>query len=144
MSIYIVHVLYVKETLRTLFFFFVAVVESYELTGRHTYLAMAIIAGCALVLLLSLAALYKKLAPKSNFILPAAVNATSSQVAATELESTGIRIMIFFQSTLNTCIQLLFYSHSHTHSHTFSHSQLTLTLTATHLHVATHFTTLSH
>jgi hypothetical protein len=40
-------------------------VESYELTGRHTYLAMAIIAGCALVLLLSLAALYKKLAPIS-------------------------------------------------------------------------------
>ena len=121
----IIHCTCTLHYLRTLFFFFVAVVESYELTGRHTYLAMAIIAGCALVLLLSLAALYKKLAPKSNFILPAAVNATSSQVAATELESTGIRIMIFFQSTLNTCIQLLFYSHSHTHSHTFSHSQLT-------------------
>jgi hypothetical protein len=41
-------------------------VESYELTGRHTYFAMAIIAGCALVLLLSLAALYKKLAPISQ------------------------------------------------------------------------------
>ena len=42
------------------------VVESYELTGRHTYFATAISAGCALVLLLSLATLHKNLAPKSK------------------------------------------------------------------------------
>ena len=63
------------------------VVESYELTGRHTYFAMGIIAGCALVLLLSLAALYKKLAPKSEYNLP--ISATSTQVAPNEQESTG-------------------------------------------------------
>ena len=44
----------------------ISVVESYELTGRHTYFAMAIIAGFALVLLLLLAALYKNLAPISK------------------------------------------------------------------------------
>ena len=42
------------------------VVQSYELTGRHTYFVMAITAACALVLLLSLAALYKNLAPISQ------------------------------------------------------------------------------
>ena len=52
-----------------------AVVESYELTGRHTVLAMSVSAGLTLVLLLSLVALYKSLAPiKTN---SKTVNATS-------------------------------------------------------------------
>ena len=40
------------------------VVESYEMTGRHTYLPMSITIGCLLVLLLCLVALYKELAPR--------------------------------------------------------------------------------
>ena len=39
------------------------VIESYDLTGRHTYFSMAITAGCALVLLISLVVLHKSLAP---------------------------------------------------------------------------------
>ena len=39
------------------------VIESYDLTGRHTYFSMAITAGCALVLFISLVVLYKSLAP---------------------------------------------------------------------------------
>ena len=38
-------------------------IQSYEVTGRHTYFAMAIVSGCAVLLLLSLLALYKRLAP---------------------------------------------------------------------------------
>ena len=45
---------------------FDAVVETYELTGKHTYLSMAIIAGCVVIMLLLLAALYKELAPRST------------------------------------------------------------------------------
>ena len=56
--------------------YFLAVVESYELTGRHTVLAMSVSAGLTLVLLLSLVALYKGLAPiKTNN--SKTVNATS-------------------------------------------------------------------
>ena len=44
---------------------FFTVVESYDASGKHTYLAMAITAGCALILLLSLVILYKKLGPIS-------------------------------------------------------------------------------
>ena len=54
------------------------VVESYELTGRHTYFSMTINACSALVLLLLLAALYRNLAPKAKQRDNAlAVNATS-------------------------------------------------------------------
>ena len=45
---------------------FLAVIKSYEMTGRHTYFAMAVTAAYALVLLLSLASLYKKLAPRDH------------------------------------------------------------------------------
>ena len=55
-----------------------SVVESYELTNRHTYFAMAIIAGFALVLLLSLAALYKNLAPRSRH-MKVTISATAAQ-----------------------------------------------------------------
>lgn len=44
------------------------------MTGRHTYFAMAVTAVYALVLLLSLAALYKKLAPRDHGTV---LNATS-------------------------------------------------------------------
>ena len=44
-------------------YFIHTVVESYELTGRHIYLPMAITAGCVVVMLLSLVALYRNLAP---------------------------------------------------------------------------------
>ncbi|CAI7994631.1 hypothetical protein GBAR_LOCUS1521 [Geodia barretti] len=45
-------------------------IQSYEVTGRHTYFAMAIVSGCAVLLLLSLLALYKRLAPipKTNAV----------------------------------------------------------------------------
>ena len=42
------------------------VIESYKLTGRHTYFAMAVTSGCLLVLLLSLVVLHKDLAPASH------------------------------------------------------------------------------
>ena len=41
-------------------------VETYELTGKHTYLPMAITAGCVTIMLPLLAALYKELAPRST------------------------------------------------------------------------------
>ena len=41
-------------------------VETYELIGKHTYLSMAIIAGCVMIVFLLLAALYKELAPRST------------------------------------------------------------------------------
>ena len=44
------------------------------MTRRHTYFAMAIIAGYALVLLISLAALFKNLAPRNR---GSALSATS-------------------------------------------------------------------
>ena len=52
---------------------------SYEVTRRHTYFAMAIVSGCAVLLLLSLLALYKRLAPipKTNAI---AISATGNSV----------------------------------------------------------------
>ena len=40
--------------------------KTYEVTGKHTYLPMGIVAVCLIVLLVLLAALYKELAPKSN------------------------------------------------------------------------------
>lgn len=40
-----------------------AVIKIYNVTGRHTYPAMVIIAGSALVLLLLMCVLYKSLAP---------------------------------------------------------------------------------
>ena len=44
-----------------------AVMESYELAGRHTFFSTVVSAGSAVLLLLSLAALYRKLAPKSKW-----------------------------------------------------------------------------
>ena len=41
-------------------------IRSYEMTGRHTYVAMAVNTGLALLLLLLLASLYKNLAPVSR------------------------------------------------------------------------------
>ena len=55
-----------------------AVMESYELAGRHTFFSTVVSAGSALLLLLSLAALYRKLAPKSKWKgNDLSVNATS-------------------------------------------------------------------
>jgi len=42
-----------------------AVVETYELSGKHTYLSMAIFTVCVAVVLLSLIPLYRQLAPRS-------------------------------------------------------------------------------
>ena len=47
-------------------FFIHTVVESYKLTGRHTYLPMTITAGCVVAMLLSLVALYRNLAPRPS------------------------------------------------------------------------------
>ena len=43
---------------------FVAVVASYKMTGRHTYLSMSINIGLSVAVLLFLMALYKNLAPR--------------------------------------------------------------------------------
>lgn len=40
--------------------------KTYELTGKHTYLSMAVTAGCLVVLLVCLSGLYKELAPRST------------------------------------------------------------------------------
>ena len=40
--------------------------EIYEITGKHTFLPMGIIAMYLVILILLLAALYKELAPKST------------------------------------------------------------------------------
>ena len=85
---------------------YTVVVESYELTGRHTYLATAISAGCALVLLLSLAALHKNLAPKSKRNKDKddddlTVSATCKlSLAVTESETPGIKPPPFFLKAL--------------------------------------------
>ena len=42
-----------------------AVVETYELSGKHTYISMGIFAACIAVVLLSLIPLYRQLAPRS-------------------------------------------------------------------------------
>ena len=39
-------------------------VETYELSGKHTYISMAIFAMCMAVVLLSLIPLYRQLAPQ--------------------------------------------------------------------------------
>lgn len=56
-------------------------IKSYEVTGRHTYFAMAIVAGCTLTLLLSLLVLYKHLAPipKTNAV---AISANGTNTVA--------------------------------------------------------------
>ena len=41
-------------------------VETYEFTGKHTFLPMAIFASCLGVVLLFLIVLYRKLAPQSS------------------------------------------------------------------------------
>lgn len=65
-----------------------AVVETYEMNGKRTIIPMAITASFALVLLLSLAALYKHLAPicKCKDSEPA-VCATSNATAVIEMDS---------------------------------------------------------
>lgn len=65
-----------------------AVVETYEMNDRRTVIPMAITASFALVLLLSLAALYKHLAPIHKYepVVCAPLNAT----AVIEMDSAGI------------------------------------------------------
>ena len=92
-SVYVHVVLFITHLLVC----FSVVVESYELTGRHTYFATAISAVCALVLILSLAALHKNLAPKSKRNKDKdddddlTISATCKlSLAVTELETAGI------------------------------------------------------
>ena len=68
-----------------------SVIKSYEETGRHTYFAMAVVASCALVLLLSLLVLYKRLAPipKSSDLVVSATGKLSFDIAAKGLPSTA-------------------------------------------------------
>ena len=40
--------------------------ETYEVSGKHTYIPMGIVAVCLVVLLVLLVAFYKELAPKCN------------------------------------------------------------------------------
>ena len=62
--------------------------ESYELTGRHTYPSMAVTAGGSVVILICLVALYKSLAPKSS--LKERVDATS-KLETMEQDMLGLR-----------------------------------------------------
>ena len=47
------------------------------MTGRHTYPSMAVTAGCSVVILICLVALYKSLAPRSSWTERDLVDATS-------------------------------------------------------------------
>lgn len=70
------------------FAFLLTVVVSYEISGRHTVIPMAITAGFALVLLILLAVFYKNLATKQEK-MDLTVNATS-QLTPTEQYSAGL------------------------------------------------------
>ena len=48
-----------------LLYLLTAVVETYELSGKQTYISMAILAMCMAVVLLSVIPLYRQLAPRS-------------------------------------------------------------------------------
>ena len=70
-----------------------AVVEIYEKNDRRTVIPMAITASFALVLLLSLAALYKHMAPIHKYKdSKSAVYATLNATAVIEMDSAGICI----------------------------------------------------
>ena len=60
------------------------------MTGRHTYFAMAIVSGCAVLLLLSLLALYKRLAPipKTNAVAISATGKLSFEVTKEGVDTT--------------------------------------------------------
>ena len=61
------------------------VIESYTLTGRHTYFAMAICAATALTLLISLAVLYTHLAPRPSHILVEEIRVTNENLPLEDL-----------------------------------------------------------
>ncbi|CAI8042426.1 hypothetical protein GBAR_LOCUS23563 [Geodia barretti] len=69
-------------------------IKAYEVTGRHTYFAMAIVSGCAVLLLLSLLALYKRLAPipKTNAVAISATGKLSFEVTKEESDERAIDV----------------------------------------------------
>ena len=71
------------------------VMETYGLAGTHTFFSAVVSAGNALLLLLSLAALYRKLAPKSKWKgNDLSVNATS-KLEDMEQDSLGESFELF-------------------------------------------------
>ena len=64
--------------------------ETYELTGKHIYLSMAITAGCVVIMLLLLAALYKELAPRSTPIEGSFNYHVTASFDTTEKDVTGM------------------------------------------------------
>ena len=78
------------------------VVESYEMTGRHTYLPMSITIGFLLVLLLCLVALYKELAP--TVIRSEVKEATNA--ASQDMYISGNAIYYIYQIVSTLCIEM--------------------------------------
>ena len=63
--------------------------ETYELSGKHTYLSMSIITGSLVIMLLLLAALYKELAPRSTQNEDNVVYHVTATFDTKEQENTG-------------------------------------------------------
>ena len=84
--------------------------KAYELTGKHIYLPMGIVAVCIIVLLVLLAALYKELAPTSN-----ARKVNEYQVTATcdilkkEEEHKGIYYILVLYISENVFVNILYF-----------------------------------
>lgn len=68
-----------------------AVVETYELSGKYTYISMAISSGCLVILLFLLAALYKELVPRSTSSEGSAVYFVPATFDTKEREVSGMQ-----------------------------------------------------
>jgi hypothetical protein len=61
-------------------------VESYEQTGKHTFLPLSITNATILLVLVALAVLYKDLAPRCSTEAKAATNATALELSIVECQ----------------------------------------------------------
>ena len=73
-----------------------AVVEMYELSGKHTYLSMAIVAGTLVIMLILLAALYKELAPRPTQSEDGVEHHVTATFDTKEQEVTGMHRVLDF------------------------------------------------
>ena len=87
-----------------------AVVESYELSGNHTYIPMILTALFLIVLLLSLMVLYKILAPESIQTEVSDLTHASINVSATlailfgyDLLYSGLLAVIIYNTFISFC-----------------------------------------
>ena len=77
-----------------------AVVEMYELSGKHTYLSIAIVAGTLVIMLILLAALYKELAPRPTQSEDSVEHHVTATFDAKEQEVMGMQQALDFTSFL--------------------------------------------